>query len=125
VKLLLDSHAYLWWLDDDPSLSAPARAAIADPENVVLVSAATVWEIEIKRVLGRLKAPDVDFAAEIETNQFGEVPVRSGHAVTAARLPAHHDDPFDRMLVAQAQLEGLVCVTRDSAFGPYGVATLW
>ena len=125
MKLLLDSHAYLWWLADDPSLSDAARTALADPDNVVYVSAATIWEIEIKRALGRLDAGEADFAAEIEQNRFAELPVRAAHAAAAARLPHHHGDPFDRMLVAQSQADGLVCVTRDAAFDAYGVATLW
>lgn len=125
MRLLLDGHAYLWWLADHPDLSHSARAAIADPNNVVLVSAATVWELEIKRTLGRLDAGDADFVVQIEANDFGELPVRASHAAVAARLPSHHHDPFDRMLIAQAQLEGLVCVTRDPAFDAYGAVTLW
>lgn len=125
MKLLLDSHAYLWWLADDPRLSPAARAAVADPANLVLVSAATIWEIEIKRSLGRLDAGDQDLVAEIQANRFDELPVAARHAEAAARLPRHHEDPFDRMLVAQSQVEGLVCVTRDSAFEAYGVARLW
>jgi PIN domain nuclease of toxin-antitoxin system len=118
VKLLLDSHAYLWWLTDGPELSPSARAAMVDPANVVLVSAATVWEIEIKRALGRL-------GAEIEATGFAALPVGARHAAAAARLPRHHDDPFDRMLIAQSQVEGLVCVTRDPAFEAYGAPCLW
>jgi PIN domain nuclease of toxin-antitoxin system len=125
VKLLLDSHAYLWWLSDGVELSASARAAIADPANVVLVSAATVWEIEIKRALGRLDAGEANLVAEIQANRFGELPVAASHTVVAARLPRHHDDPFDRMLIAQSQVEGLVCVTRDPAFAAYGIPCLW
>lgn len=125
MRLLLDSHAYLWWLADAPELSTRARAAIADPTNLVVVSAATLWEIEIKRALGRLEAGDADLVAEIEANRFAEMAVSAKHAVVAARLPRHHDDPFDRMLIAQCQVEGLVCVTRDPAFAAYGVPCLW
>ncbi|HSG49073.1 MAG TPA: type II toxin-antitoxin system VapC family toxin [Longimicrobiales bacterium] len=125
MKLLLDSHAYLWWLADHPSLSDAARAAVADPGNVVYVSAATIWEIEIKRSLGRLDAGTADLVAEIEANRFAELPVGAAHAAAAARLPAHHGDPFDRMLIAQSQVDGLVCVTRDPAFDAYGVPVLW
>lgn len=125
MKLLLDSHAFLWWLTDAPQLSPSARAAVADPGNVVLVSAVTVWEVEIKRALGRLDAGFADLVAEIEANRFAELPVGARHAEWAARLPRHHDDPFDRMLIAQAQVEGLVCVTRDPAFQAYGVPCLW
>ena len=125
MKLLLDSHAYLWWLADDAQLSADARRAIAAPTNAVLVSAATIWEIEIKRSLGRLDAGDANLVAEIGANDFGELPIRAFHAEEAAALPPHHGDPFDRMLIAQAHAEGLVCVTRDPVFDTYGVETLW
>jgi PIN domain nuclease of toxin-antitoxin system len=125
VKLLLDGHALLWWLANDRKLSADARRAIADPENAVLVSAATIWELEIKRSLGRLDLGDVDLVAELVEDDFGELPVRGAHAAAAARLPPHHPDPFDRMLIAQAFTEGMVCVTSDPAFAAYDVRTLW
>lgn len=125
MKLLLDSHAYLWWLADAPELSPAARSAIADPDNSVVVSAVVIWEIEIKRASGRLDTGDVDFVAEIGANRFVELPVAAAHAEAAARLPRHHHDPFDRMLVAQTRAEGLVCVTRDPAFEAYGVPCLW
>ena len=125
MKLLLDSQAYLWWLADAPELSAAARAAIADPTNMVLVSAATIWEIEIKRVLGCLEAGEADLVAEIEANRFLELPVTACHATAAAHLPPHHADPFDRVLIAQSRAEGLVCVTRDPVFQEYGAPCLW
>ena len=125
MKLLLDSHAFLWWLADAPELPRRVRSAIGDPDNVVLVSAVSIWEIEIKRALGRLEAGTADLVAEIEANGFGELPIRSRHAEVAARLPRHHEDPFDRILLAQSQVEGLVCVTRDPAFGLYEVPCLW
>lgn len=93
--------------------------------NAVLVSAASIWEIEITRALGRLDAGDADFVAELKVNDFGELPVRAAHASIAAQLPSHHTDSFDRMLIAQVQAEGLVCVTVDPIFDAYGVATLW
>jgi PIN domain nuclease of toxin-antitoxin system len=125
VKLLLDSHTYLWWLGNGPRLSATARGAIADPSNVVLVSAATIWELEIKRALGRLDVGDGDLVAEIAANDFGELAIEARHAAEAAGLPRHHADPFDRMLIAQTRLDGMVCVTADPAFEAYGTATLW
>ena len=125
MKLLLDSHTYLWWLGDAPELSAPARGAITDPSNLALVSAATIWEIEIKRALGRLEAGSADLVAEIGANRFLELPVTAAHAAAAARLPHHHGDPFDRVLAAQARMEGAVCVTRDRVFQAYGVPCLW
>jgi len=125
TRLLLDTHAFVWWLTDDPALGAAARTAIADPAAVIYVSAATIWEISIKSQLGRIEVLDADLVAEISANDFAELPIAARHADRAGRLPPHHADPFDRMLVAQAQLEGLVCVTRDSAFEAYGVPILW
>ncbi len=125
MKLLLDSHAFLWWLADDSRLSRGAREAIADPGNAVLVSAATIWELGIKRAFHRLDVGDADLVAEIEANRFGELSVQARHAAAAAALPPHHSDPFDRMLVAQARLDGLVCVTADAAFAAYDVPTIW
>ena len=121
--LLLDAHALLWWLADDPTLEAPASAAIASPANEVLVSAATVWEIEIKRALGKLAAPD-GLVDAIEASSLGSLPILATDGERAGRLPAHHRDPFDRMLVAQALRIDAVIVTRDSAFEPYGVDVL-
>ena len=124
MKLLLDSHAFLWWLTEDPKLSAGARQAVADPASIVHVSAATVWELSIKASLGKLELDGADLAEEIEENDFIELPMTARHAVAAAALPRHHDDPFDRMLIAQAQTEGLTIVTRDREFRAYGVALL-
>ncbi len=123
MRLLLDTHALLWWLAGDRTLSREAQDGIADAESFVAVSAASVWEIEIKRAAGRLKAPD-DIDTQLGANGFAPIPISVAHAVRAARLPPHHDDPFDRMLVAQAQLEGLTIVTRDKRIPLYGVATL-
>lgn len=121
--LLLDAHALLWWLADDPTLSQPARAAIRDPSTDVLVSTGTVWEIEIKRALGKLEAPDGLLAA-IEAAEFDTLPITGADAERAARLPRHHRDPFDRLLVAQAgRLDGLI-VSRDRLFEPYEVNVL-
>jgi PIN domain nuclease of toxin-antitoxin system len=123
VRLLLDAHALLWWLADDPSLSKAAREAIASASNHVAVSAITVWEIGIKQALGKLDAP-ADLVETIETSGFDGLPVTMVHGAAASRLVRHHDDPFDRMLIAQAQAEGLTVVTRDEAIGRYGVAIL-
>lgn len=125
IRLLLDTHAFVWWLTDDPALGEKAREAIADPGAVVYVSAASIWEIAIKAQLGRIDILDADLVAEIAANDFAELPIAARHADRAGRLPPHHADPFDRMLVAQAQLEGLVCVTRDPTFEAYGVPVLW
>ena len=121
--LLLDAHALLWALADDPTLRHEARESIVSPENDVLVSAATVWEIGIKRRLGKLDAP-ADLLGAIAASRFVGLPVTLADADAAARLPPHHRDPFDRMLVAQTRRLGAVVVTRDSAFGLYGVEAL-
>jgi PIN domain nuclease of toxin-antitoxin system len=118
VILLLDAHTVLWWLADDPTLAADAQRAIADPASDVLVSAATVWEVGIKRALGKLEAPD-DLLDAIDASGFDGLPVTLVDADAAARLPPHHRDPFDRMLVAQATRLGAVIVSRDRAFEPY------
>ena len=121
--LLLDAHALLWWLADSAELATQARAAIADPLNDVLVSAATVWEIEIKRQLGKLKAPK-SLADALEPAGLGDLPITTRDAERAARLPDHHRDPFDRMLVAQAQRLDAILVTRDDVFKRYGIESL-
>ncbi len=123
MKLLLDAHTLLWWLADDAGLSTEARTRIADPANDVLVSAATVWEISIKRALGKLEAPPTLVEA-IEAAGFAELPVTAADGVHAGGLEPHHRDPFDRMLVAQAERVGGVVVTRDPVFARYGVKTV-
>ena len=123
MRLLLDTHALLWWLADDPTLSRAARRAIAAVESRVYVSAASAWEISIKRALGKLDAPP-DVEDQVEVSGFEPLSITIGHASAAGALPAHHDDPFDRMLIAQAMAEDLIVVTRDPRFAPYGVGTL-
>lgn len=123
MRLLLDTHVLLWWLADDPGLGEEARAGISVPDSAVYVSAATVWEISIKRSLGKLDAPR-DLLYQIEKNRFEPLSITATHAYTAGALPRHHDDPFDRMLVAQALQEGLILLTRDPRMDPYGVATM-
>ena len=121
--LLLDAHALLWWLADDPQLDAAATRSIADPLTGVLVSAATVWEIEVKRAAGRLRAPTLLLDA-IRESGMDTLPVTALDAVTAAELPMHHSDPFDRMLVAQAQRLDALIVSRDRALQEYDVDVL-
>lgn len=118
--LLLDAHALLWALAGGRELLPDTRSALEDPANDVLVSAATVWEIEIKRVAGRLEAPN-DLIPAIEATGFMTLPITATDAQRAARLPRHHADPFDRMLVAQAQRLDAFVVSRDAALGAYGV----
>ena len=123
-RLLVDTHAVLWWLTDDPALSDTAREALADPANDVLVSTASVWEIAIKRALGTVVAPD-DLPDHIEAQGFGWLPVAAAHAWRVRELSPHHRDPFDRLLVAQALCEGAAIVSADARFGAYGVDTRW
>jgi PIN domain nuclease of toxin-antitoxin system len=121
--LLLDAHALVWWLTDDPSLDARARSAIRDPANDVLVSAATIWELGIKRANGRI-ALESNLSAAIDAAGFSGLPITSEDAERASGLPPHHQDPFDRMLVAQAQRLDAVIVTRDRAITAYEVEAL-
>ncbi len=123
MRLLLDTHAILWWLASDRRLNADTREVIEQPETDPVVSAAVIWEIETKRAAGRLKAPS-GVLETVESMGIKLLPITAAHAVAAARLPSHHFDPFDRMLVAQAQLEGLTLVTRDERLGAYDVPIL-
>lgn len=122
MRLLLDTHALLWWLADE-GLNEQARDAIADPDNLVMVSATSAWEISIKKALGKLSAPD-DLEQQIAESGFAPLPISIAHGIAAGRLPRHHDDPFDRMLIAQAYAEGLTIVTHDKRFADYNVAVL-
>jgi PIN domain nuclease of toxin-antitoxin system len=121
--LMLDAHALLWWLARDRRLQPSASTAVADPANDVLVSAATIWEIEIKRALGKLEAP-ADLIAAVEASGFDSLPITDYDAQRAGRLPMHHRDPFDRMLVAQATRLEATVISRDPAFDAYGIERL-
>ncbi len=123
MNLLLDTHTVLWWLSDDPALSETARAAIADPENTVFLSAVVVWEIRVKQSIGKLDLPD-DFGEVLDAQRFAELAVTVDHAHTIAELPAAHRDPFDRMLVAQAMVEHMAIVTRDRSIADYDVEVI-
>ncbi len=120
MRLLLDTHAFLWWLRDDPKLSPAARQAISSPSSLVHVSAASIWEAAIKSQLGRLQV-DGDLVEEIKKNDFVELPITASHAALSGALPLHHRDPFDRMLVAQAGKESLQLITHDRRLADYGV----
>ena len=122
MNLLIDTHVVLWWLADDPALPEWAASAIADRDNAATVSAASVWEISIKQAIGRLDAPD-DLLAAL-SDDFALLAMTADHAVAAGRLPPHHADPFDRMLIAQAVTDGLTLVSVDRRFGDYDVALL-
>jgi len=123
VKILLDTHILLWWLADDERLPSRASNAIENPNTEVVVSAASAWEISIKQAAGRLEAPD-DLLNALAANDFGTVAITAAHALAAGRLPPHHSDPFDRVLIAQAQIEGWTLVSVDTRFPLYDVELL-
>jgi PIN domain nuclease of toxin-antitoxin system len=118
VKLLLDTHIYLWWLADPAQITDNARIAITNPRNVVFVSAASIIEIAIKQASGKLKANEPP-ESMLEACRFHELPLKIGHASALRALPPFHQDPFDRLLIAQALAEGLTLVTRDPALKQY------
>jgi len=128
VRLLLDTHAFLWWVLDDARLSPTARTAVARRENEVFVSAASAWEIAVKTALGRLRLPQPPgrwMPKHLDATGFQPLPVRLEHALRVYDLPDHHRDPFDRMLIAQALEDRLTLVTADPRFGKYPVKTIW
>ena len=119
MRILLDTHLLLWWLEAHPSLPAKAREMIGDPENTVFVSAVSLWEIWLKQSLGKLRLP-VDFTERLATESFESLPLMASQTRHVSSLPWRHHDPFDRMLVAQAQVEKLVLLTADEALAAYG-----
>ena len=123
MRLLLDTHALIWWLEDSAELSAEARQSISDGSNDVAVSAASAWEMAIKEALGKLRVPS-DLAAQIDKSALQQLPITIDHALKAGSLPPHHPDLFDRMLIAQAMIDDRTIVTHDPRFAPYGVKVL-
>ena len=124
MNLLLDTHAFLWAIDNHPNLSPKAREAIVDGNNIVLISAATAWEIAIKKAIGKLKLPEGDYFQELKLHRFMPLDITTEHALAVEGLPPHHKDPFDRMLIAQAQIEKLTLVTRDQRIKVYDVSVI-
>ncbi|CAB1072852.1 Death on curing protein, Doc toxin [Olavius algarvensis Delta 1 endosymbiont] len=120
MNLLLDTHVLLWWLDADPTLSEKAKSTIADGKNLVFVSAAVIWEIRIKQALGKLDMPS-NFRKVLEREAFEMLAITVEHSHAVGDLPAHHRDPFDRMLIAQATVERLTLVTRDIIIKKYKI----
>ena len=118
--ILVDAHVLLWWWADDKRLGEPARRSITEPANTVLVSAATVWEIAVKRAAGRLTAPE-NILATLRAEEFDVVPITGQDAVAASELPPHHRDPFDRLLIAQARRLDALVISNDRAVGAYDV----
>jgi PIN domain nuclease of toxin-antitoxin system len=127
TKILLDTHALIWWLEGGAKLSPAARRIIADPEASVLVSSASAWEIATKHHAGKFRVPDLikNFEGRVQREGFVELPISIEHAVKAAALPGSHKDPFDRVLIAQSQLEDAAIVTRDPLFRKYAVQCIW
>ena len=128
MQLLLDTHAFLWWLSGDDQLSAAARSAIADEGNGIFISAASAWEITTKHRIGKLPgvaAIVADLEGAIVDQGFIGLPISLRHGQVAGALPGTHRDPFDRMLIAQAMLENLVLVSNEQPFDAYGVGRLW
>lgn len=128
MRALLDTHAFLWWVNDDNRLSDRAREIIADPRNTLLFSAASGWEIAIKARLGKLRvAKNLErfITDQLRKNAIDILPVQLSHALHVHALPDHHRDPFDRLLVAQCHLEKLPLITGDPQLTAYSVETLW
>ncbi len=128
MRVLLDTHAFLWFILDDPQLSPTAKAVIENPANDVAVSPASYWEIAIKIQLGKysLHSPFRQFfESHIAANAFEIIPVEPRHIEPLTTLPLHHKDPFDRLIIAQAMVEGIPVVSADGAFDAYSVTRLW
>jgi len=123
MRLLLDTHVVIWWLTREPRIGATAHDAIRDRDNAVFVSAVTGFEIATKKKIGKLDAPD-DLPDQLPAKGFDELPVTLVHGFEAGRLPLHHNDPFDRILVAQARCEELTIVTADRMLSEYDVRIL-
>ena len=119
MNLLLDTHVLLWWLDDNPSLLEKGRRAIANSQNLIVLSAVVIWEI----ALGKLAIAPT-FYDVVKKEGFAMLSITSDHAYAVGDLPMHHRDPFDRMIIAQAKLEGLTVVTHDTVFKKYGIPVL-
>ena len=128
MRVLLDTHAFLWWIEDAPALSKRARSTIADPDNDCLLSLASCWEMAIKQSLGKLKLPGAIerfIPEQLAINGFRQLAIDFRHVARVASLPFHHRDPFDRLLAAQAVEERCAIVSADAIFRRYGVKRIW
>jgi len=128
MKALIDTHIFLWWNTEDAQLSPRARKIIADGKNEIFLSAASAWEIAIKTAKGRLVLPEepaLYVTSRMSLHRFQPLPVQISHALRVYELPPHHADPFDRLLVAQCQMESLALITKDEEIRRYEVETIW
>ncbi len=128
MRVLLDTHAFIWWVIDDSQLSNAARECIANPDNDVFLSVASAWEIVIKVNIGKLILPEpplVYIPSRLSSNQFESLPIQLNHVLQVAALPNHHRDPFDRILVAQSQVEQMPILTIDNLIAQYSVSIVW
>ena len=123
MKLLLDTHILIWWLSQDRRLSQLETDIIADPDNLIFISAATAWEIVVKKMIGKLEAPD-NLPVALAENNFLELPITIDHSQKLYQLPLHHNDPFDRIMIAQAISEDLTFMTRDAKIALYEIRTI-
>lgn len=123
MQYLLDTHALIWWLANDSTLTPKAKTEIANSSNLVFVSAASTWEIAIKKSIGKLESPD-DLIQQIKEKKFKSLPINIEETLIVEKLPYHHQDPFDRILIAQAKLFNLTIITRDRQFNIYDVNLL-
>ncbi len=123
MRILLDSHTLLWWMDDPAKLRPSAREAIADPSNLVFASAVSIWELGLEVSKGKLRIP-VRFPALLQEHGISHLPFTGSHAMASTTLPPFHGDPFDRALVAQSQQESMTLATRDGVLSAYGIAIL-
>jgi PIN domain nuclease of toxin-antitoxin system len=124
VRYLLDTHVLLWWIDDDPKLRTDTRKTVTNPDHDIVVSAASIWEAAIKRAVGKLRFETPVLLDTLQRGGLRVLPITAEHALAAGDLPRHHDDPFDRMLVAQAMAEDLTVITRDVRLRAYPVAII-
>jgi PIN domain nuclease of toxin-antitoxin system len=128
VKFLLDTHTFLWWITDDPQLSEAAREIIRNSDNELFLSVASAWEMAIRVRLGRLHLPDRPdrfVPDQLARNGIQPLPIEMSHALYVARLPSIHNDPFDRLIVAQSMLEKLPIITKDGVIAKYEVTVVW
>ena len=128
MRALLDTHAFVWWNSDDPRISQAARAVIGEADNEIFLSAASAWEIAIKYARGRLPIPQPParyVVNRMRRHQFRPLPIEIAHGVQVGSLPPIHRDPFDRLLVAQSQLEDLPILTSDPNIARYAVSVIW